>query len=344
VAAVPVRRLSPVALLVALATSALALGLFGVYRYIWTFWLYRGFPPPTLPHLVGRRGHRVPTSPGEVVTIHVPLAGVSTPLPVTVFLPPGYLSHPHARYPSMYFLHGVPGASDQFLDVADVQIAESELVAEHRMPPTVLVMPQGAPSILDDTEWVDGAGRGTAWLTYVGRDVVVAVDRRFRIIDSGRDRAIAGLSEGGYGALNIGLHYPGEFGVIESWSGYTGASRAPRYFNHHPALLAANSPALEVSRERATLLRRHTFFWFYCGVTDEDLGQNERFAAELGALGIPHDFFLRRGGHNWGLWRAFIDQALIAAGDRFSGTRRLGGARWASAPTRLTSTPLWIRP
>jgi glutamyl/glutaminyl-tRNA synthetase len=35
-----------------------------------------------------------------------------------------------------------------------------------------------------------------------------------------RARALVGLSEGGYGALNIGLHHPGEFHVLESWSGY----------------------------------------------------------------------------------------------------------------------------
>ena len=47
-----------------------------------------------------------------------------------------------------------------------------------------------------------------------------AVDRRYRTIRSGSGRAIGGLSEGGYGALNIGLHHPGRFRVIESWSGY----------------------------------------------------------------------------------------------------------------------------
>jgi S-formylglutathione hydrolase FrmB len=39
-------------------------------------------------------------------------------------------------------------------------------------------------------------------------------------------RAIGGLSEGGYGAINIALHHPREFSVVESWSGYRAADRS----------------------------------------------------------------------------------------------------------------------
>jgi S-formylglutathione hydrolase FrmB len=61
---------------------------------------------------------------------------------------------------------------------------------------------------------------GNGWETFVTRDLVRAIDARYRTIPDGTARGLAGLSEGGYGALNIGLHHPGEFDLLESWSGY----------------------------------------------------------------------------------------------------------------------------
>src|SRR5207253_8630863 len=99
------------------------------------------------------------------------------------------------------------------------------------------------------------------------------------------------LSEGAYGALNIGLHHPGEFRVIESWSGYVWADPKPSIFGHDGRLIAYNSPMVAV-RAAAPLLRAdHDFVWFYCGATDRLLYQNQQFAAELSRLGVDHRFF-----------------------------------------------------
>lgn len=316
-----------------LAVLVLALtvsGLVGAYRYIWTFWLYRGFPPPSLPAAQGSGSQRQAVHPGTLETIDVYSPAVGLTLPAVVYLPPGYFAHPHKRYPSMYLLHGVPGSPQQFVEVGDVQVIEALLVARHQMPPTILVMPEGAPSLLDDTEWVDSVDHDQKWMTYVATDVVNAVDHRFRVLARRRDRAIAGLSEGGYGAFNTGLHHLSEFGIIESWSGYTQASTNKRYFGGSAALVAANSPSHEALVERETLLADRTVLWFYCGRSDSDLGQNVRFARELTRLGVPYTFFVRAGGHNWKLWRGLISQSMIAAGNRFAA----GHAR----PTTKAST------
>ncbi len=325
-----------VALVAVIVVAVTGIGLYGAYRYIWTFWLYRGFPAPSLPLAQKTGGTTRVVLPGTLETIEVDSPAVGQTLPALVYLPPGYFAHPHRRYPAMYLLHGVPGSPQQFVDVGDAQIAEALLVARRQMPPVVLVMPQGAPSLLDDTEWVNGAGRDQAWMDYVATDVVGTVDARFRVLDRPADRAIAGLSEGGYGALNIGLQHLGEFGLIESWSGYTHASTATRYFAGHAALVAANSPAEKVLTERAAMLRDHTYLWFYCGRSDEDLGQNVRFDEELALLGLPHHFFARPGGHNWKLWRSLMSQSLIVAGRYFAGGPLPGEPRPAGTATRHT--------
>ncbi len=164
--------------------------------------------------------------------------------PVYVVLPPGYAGHPGQRYPVLYLLHGFPGEPLQFLNVGQVATTEATLVAAGRMKPMIVVLPTGTRSLLTDEEWANGIRPGNGWETFVARDLVNAIDARYRTIPGARGRGIAGLSEGGYGALNIGLHHPGEFSVLESWSGYMVADNIPCHLRHEPA-----GAGLQQSRE-----------------------------------------------------------------------------------------------
>ena len=51
----------------------------------------------------------------------------------------------------------------------------------------------------------------------------------------------------------------------------------------------------------------------YSGTLDSLRGQNSAFAAALAGAGVPHHYFLVRGGHNWSLWRGNAAPALLAA-------------------------------
>jgi enterochelin esterase-like enzyme len=175
-------------------------------------------------------------------------------------------------------------------------------------------MPFGSTGTFTDKEWVDGIRPHEGWATFVSHDLVRAVDSRFRTIRSGSARAIGGLSEGGYGAIDIALHHPGEFRMVESWSGYELADPIRSIFGHDRLRLADDSPLLQVAGKAAALRAAHTYFWFYSGSTDRLLGQNRQFAAELHRLKIPYRFLVRRGGHNWALWRGNAGVALLAAG------------------------------
>lgn len=304
-----------------------AAGATGVVQYGRTYWLYRGFPAPSLPPVVhvghGSHAHEVKVLPGtqEVIYVRSPAIGGRTEASY-VYLPPGYFQHPTERYPVFYILHGSPGGPINFIHVIDMGFIEDVLVAEHLMRPMILVGPTGSPSFFADTEWVNSPRPGNDWETYVARDVVHTIDHLYRAIPSGADRAIGGLSEGGYGALNIGLHHPGEFRVLESWSGYMRADPTIlAAWGVHPssALLAHNSPAIEVRRVADKLLKDHTFIWFYCGATDALIAANRSFASELSALRIPFEFQAPSGGHTWVLWRAMARGALLAASEHLAG-------------------------
>jgi enterochelin esterase-like enzyme len=300
------RRALPLA---AALLAFLAVGLFGAYRYVDNYWLYRGFAPPHDPSYVHVEGTSVRTFVASAA-----LGGRRQP--VDVYLPPGYTTHPHRRYPVVYLLHGVPGRPGAFLATVRMGVVEDELVALHKIRPVILVMPFGSTGSFTDKEWANGVRPHEGWETFVARDLVRAIDRRYRTIRHGWARGLAGLSEGGYGALNIGLHHPGEFKVLESWSGYERADPLRAIFGRGRAILTRNSPLLTLPHAARELRAAHTYFWFYSGSDDRYEKQNASFAKLLARQNLPYRYRIVRGGHNWALWRGNAADALLAVARR----------------------------
>jgi len=284
----------------------LAVGFVGVDRYGRNYWLYRGFPPPRDPAYVHVRGTQV----------HLRLASAALEgrtQDVYVYLPPGYSTHPRRHYPVMYLLHGFPGRPLAFMLTVRMGVVEDELVARHEAQPVILVMPSGSTGTFTDEEWANGARPGNGWATFVSRDVVNAIDSRYRTIATPAGRIIAGLSEGGYGAINIALHHPREFKTVESWSGYERAAHIRSIFGRKLAGVAPNSPLQTLPHEARALRRAHIFFWFYSGRDDPLRHQNQQFAGELRRWHVPHTYFTAPGGHNWALWRGEARASLLFA-------------------------------
>jgi enterochelin esterase-like enzyme len=290
-----------------LVAVLIGLGALGRYHYFLNYWTYRGFPPPQDPPSVER---------GTAERFYVTSAALGgRRQPVDVYLPPGYAQDTQTRYPVVYLLHDFPGRPGAFLLTVKAGVDEDVLVADGRMQPVILVMPFGSSGTFSDKEWADGVRPDEHWETFVARDVVRAVDARYRTIPTGAARAIGGLSEGGYGALNIALHHPSEFHVVESWSGYELAEPVKSVFGDNPRLLEYNSPLFQLRRAATTLRLHRTLFWFYSGADDSARvrTQNGEFAAVLARERIAHQFFVFSGGHNWLVWRNHASDALIAA-------------------------------
>jgi enterochelin esterase-like enzyme len=295
----------------ALLVLFLAGGLFGVRGYVDNFQQYRGFPPPREPAWLSQ--------PGSVQRLDLPSPALGgRRQEVYVYLQSGYAAHPQQRYPVLYLLHGFPGRPLAFLETVQMGVVDYTLSVRGRTQPVILVMPFGSTGTFNDQEWVDGAEPHSDWATFVARDVVRAVDHRYRTIPTRGGRAIAGLSEGGYGALDIALRHPHEFSVVESWSGYERPDPIRSIFGSDLQLLTQNDPRLLVRRDAPTLRRLHTYFWFYTGSTDRLRRQNVAFAHELDALRVPHRFRLVYGGHTWAQWRDNARLGFIAGADHLA--------------------------
>ena len=287
----------------------LAVGLLGAHRYLSNFLQYRGFAPPREPAFV--------RSPGTIERILVtsPALG-GRKQEAYVYLPSGYAQNPARRYPVLYLLHGFPGRPLAFLDTVQMGVIDDALTVRRRAQPLILVMPFGSTGTFTDQEWVDGVQTGNGWGTFVARDLVRAVDERYRTIATLNGRAIAGLSEGGFGAINIALHHPHEFSVVESWSGYQRPDKIRSIFGSKLQALPGNDPRRLLTRVAPTLRKLGTYFWFYSGSTDPLRTQNAAFAHELSRVRVAHRFFQVYGGHNWAIWRDNARAAYVVAAGR----------------------------
>jgi enterochelin esterase-like enzyme len=220
----------------------------------------------------------------------VPSTALAAKVHALVVLPPGYKTS-GLRYPVVYFLHGLPANADSYR--ANAWIAD----ALARTGQAILVLPQGARSGDRDPEYLNwGAGRN--WETYIAKELPRYIDAHYRTIRARSGRAIMGLSAGGYGATIVGLHHPGTFSVIESWSGY-----------FHPTdptgtRPLAREPATSAHTLTSIVRRSPTYFAFYVGRGDTRfLAENEQLDRELSVDHVPHVFEIYRGAHESSLWQ-----------------------------------------
>lgn len=233
--------------------------------------------------------------------------------PSLVYLPPAFT--PTRRYPVVYLLHGMPGSPSEYLAGTDFLATADAGIAAGTLRPFIAVMPAAGADHRYDGEW---AG---PWETALVDEIVPWVDANLPTIASPDGRVLAGLSAGGFGAVDIGLRHLDVFGAIESWSGYFKPLHDGPFKDASRALLAANDPTL-LARSRATkLLSDGTRFFLSTGPYHSHWFRPQQtvdFARELRSLGVPYAFHAYADPH--GEWRDQVSTGLTWA----FGTNALG--------------------
>ena len=241
---------------------------------------------------------------------------------VVVYVPGVYASDDSLHLPVLYLLHGSPGDPEEWLGSGgQLQGVLDQLIGNGTIPPVLTVLPDGNGPASNDTEWGNSSqGQIESWLI---DQVVPSVDAQFRTLGAAY-RGIAGLSSGGFGAVNLALRHPTVFDWAGSYSGYFVANT--RIFGtgaawraNSPLYTAAGVPA----SERMPL---------YLGAGTQDFefrAATSQFATTLRRLDWPDvDFQIVPGGHGWGAWQAELVQSLDWLGQLWGpqpGSRPGGG-------------------
>ncbi|HEY0411211.1 MAG TPA: alpha/beta hydrolase-fold protein, partial [Candidatus Dormibacteraeota bacterium] len=223
--------------------------------------------------------------------------------PALVYVPGDYAVERNRDFPVIYFLHGYPGNEDNWIgDGAQLPQVLDQVIGTGELPPVIAVMPNGNGRALSDAEW-GNSQRGDRVEDWLVSQAVPEVDRHYRTLGAAY-RGVAGLSSGGFGAVNLAMRHPDVFHWAASYSGYFDARR-----DIFGALAPANSPRLI-----APQLPPEAHMPLFLGAGDSDrvyLAQQASFVQDLGHMDWqPVHQDLVAGGHGWEAWRLEMVHSL----------------------------------
>jgi enterochelin esterase family protein len=204
---------------------------------------------------------------------------------LNVYTPAGYETDPKATYPVFYLLHGAGDNERGWSTISRANAILDNLIAEKKAVPMIIVMPDGhAPR----TE-----GEDNPFHKDLIEEVIPYVEAKYRTKTGPANRALAGLSMGGFQTLDIGISRQDLFGRIGVFS----AGIRESYEQTH-------GPFLDTANKNLYL------FWIGIGKTDFLMERNENLLQLLEKKNVKHTFRLSEGGHTWKNWRHYLHEFL----------------------------------
>lgn len=294
-------------------------------------------------------------APSRVVTEQFHSDALGVDKPVVIYLPRGYDSQPARHWPVFYYLHGLGGNETNWTQHGNLGATADQLGLA-----AIVVMPDGDDDFYIDSRapidydqcMKDGSGlfgpdrephdttcvHARNYETYIAKDLVGWVDGHYHTLARRDGRAIAGLSMGGFGAMELALRHPDEFAAAASHSGAIALLyRGPRPFAPGKTELFSDASTWE-AQGGPIITWIHKLFgddiaewkahdvvelaskvgpgkvalYFDCGTEDDfALHDNVQYVHEaLTARHIDHAFFLGPGKHDFAFWSARLPSSL----------------------------------
>jgi len=300
--------------------------------------------------------------------ISVPCPALGRPLEVSIYQPDG--APPKTGWPVVYLLHGLHGGNRDWASLGGIQQTMDLMIAEHRVRPMMLVMPNGADSWYVNSAALGGPGD---YETAILDQLPAAIEQNYPVSRERAGRAIAGISMGGFGALRMAFKRPDRYVAVASLSGalwqnapdeeqlyapseyfehiddatvVSGVDRPPEGRHFGRAFGTPFDPKRFNAENVFTLLAQRLHEGaelpaIYLTVGDHDSHKLLRgtiaLYETLAADGIDADLRVTGGDHVWSLWRQSIQGALVFIDSRLGApeieARTSAGATTANVAT-----------
>lgn len=242
---------------------------------------------PTLPEPpVGFDVKREGIAHGKLEMIEYASKTVGTTRKMQVYTPPGYSKD--QKYPVLYLLHGIGGDETEWERFAHPDILLDNLLADQKVVPMIVVMPNGRAQKNDRAEG-DVFRSAPAFANFerdLLDDVIPTIEARYSVQADREHRALAGLSMGGGQSLNFGLAHLGTF----AWVG--GFSSAPN-----------TKPPQELVPDPAAATKQLKLLWIACGNKDGLIRISQGVHTFLKEKGVPHVWHVDGHAHDPTEWR-----------------------------------------
>ena len=210
---------------------------------------------------------------------------------------------------TLILLHGLTGDEDNWLYYTNI----ARLIREK---PLCVIMPDG-----DNSFYADSPALAADYAAFIGEELIRFFRSALNLSPRREDTFIAGLSMGGFGAVNAALTYPDTFSHAAMYSSAlikgrlmaSGREAGVNYFTRRQYLnlfsldraedfegCAADYEAL--ARKLAASGKKRPRIYMTCGTEDGLYPPNAAFAALLKDLGYDVTWESRPGDHTWDFW------------------------------------------
>jgi len=133
-----------------------------------------------------------------------------------VYVPPTYNKDQNTKYPVLYLRHGGGGNETSWYNEGCAGIIMDNLLAEGKVKPMIIVMPNGNSEAGLPSGYTDEAMALMADELF--KDIAPIIESNYRVYTDEANRAIAGLSMGGGQSFYVGLRNIDKFDWIGSFS------------------------------------------------------------------------------------------------------------------------------
>lgn len=207
--------------------------------------------------------------------------------------------------PAVYLLHGSGGSFRDWSNYSDV--------AHFAADGLILVMPEG-----NDSYYTNAVDRpNDRYEDYIVRDLIADVERKFPVTQDRSERAIAGVSMGGFGAVKLSLKHPELFSFAAGLSPALDVPSRPfsikriGQYRAHAAIFGAWGSRARHDNDPFALARtvdvsKVPFLYLTCGDEEGLLTANRQFAALLEQRRFHYEFHTRAGSHDWKQWNGWL--------------------------------------
>ncbi len=248
----------------------------------------------------------VPHGTVSKVWYHSPSLGMERRL--SVYTPAGYEKGDN-RYPVFYLLHGMGGDENAWLELGRAAQILDNMIAEGKVEPMIVVMTNGnadlqaapgesslgfAPPTIQLPKTMEGS-----FETHFP-EVVEFIDSNYRTIPSKQNRAIAGLSMGGFHSLHISKEYPDMFDYVGLFSAAIMPDRkvkSPIYDNMEGKL-------------KTQFDKKPALYWIAIGDKDFLYEANKEYRKKLDENGYKYTYRESPDGHIWKNWRIYLTEFI----------------------------------
>src|SRR6266496_325341 len=221
---------------------------------------------------------------------------------------------------AVYVLHGGGGGFRDWTNFSDVaRVAEQDVI---------LVMPEGNSSY-----YMNSAERPQdRYEDYIANDLISDVETQFPVMAGRANRAVIGISMGGFGAINLSLKHPDLFAFAGALSPAIDVPSRPfsikriGQWREHSSIFGswgsetrrANDPYLVV---RTIDPVRMPYLYLSCGEQEGLLPANRKFAKLLAEHHFRFEFHTGRGAHDWNQWNPRLPDVFRSLSEHLAATK-----------------------